>query len=231
MNSPKLNSPGNPQKNDPNLHSRAARVTWARKNAGLSQRQLAHEIGVSARTVQLMELKASDGGSRRSKYLYAVARVTGVSVDWLMENIGPPFFDKDLAAVHWLPVHTSDSADPLTTLPMHRWLLGESGKNAFLYLVDDSSMAPRYPEQSLLAVDPETSPSAGCDVVVRIETDRGPTRILRTWRDRDEEVELYACNDEFCSYRRGRSAVEVLGVVTGYWIGQGNTGAPLKLMR
>lgn len=231
MNGLKFDLPVNPQENTPDLHSRAARVTWARKKAGLSQRQLAKQIGVSARTVQLMELKASDGGSRRSKYLYAVARITEVSVDWLMENIGPPFLDQDLASVYWLPVHTSHSTDPLTTLPMHRWLLGESGKNTFLYLVDDASMTPRYPEQSLLAVDPDASPCAGGDVVVRIETDRGSPRILRTWRDRDDEVELYASNGEFCSYRRKKSEVEVLGVVEGIWIGQGNIDAPPKSVR
>lgn len=61
----------------------AARVCAARKQAGLSQQQLAKILGVSRRSVTNWE-KDEEARPPSTGHLIALAIKTGVSIDWLV---------------------------------------------------------------------------------------------------------------------------------------------------
>ncbi len=64
----------------------ARRLKWARNKAGLTQRDLAKHVGVSAQAIQHLE----SGSSRTSRHIHKLANALGVSIEWLDIGVGDP---------------------------------------------------------------------------------------------------------------------------------------------
>lgn len=64
-----------------NMSLSADRIRYVRHRAGLSQERLASKIGVHRSAVSHWE--RNGGGLPSTKHFYQIAKVTGVSVEWL----------------------------------------------------------------------------------------------------------------------------------------------------
>ncbi len=67
-----------------NIEKLGDRVRKARKHAGLTQNQLAKKVETSQGAISDIE----NGRNKDSSSLYDIAKVTGVSADWLIKNQG-----------------------------------------------------------------------------------------------------------------------------------------------
>lgn len=65
------------------------RIKAARKHAGLTQRELAEEVGIAQTAISQLE----SGKTLRSSYLLDIASVCGVSAFWLTGGVGPMLKD------------------------------------------------------------------------------------------------------------------------------------------
>lgn len=68
----------------PDLSTVAGRVEWARSKKNWSQAELGRRIDTKAQTVQSIE----SGRTRKTRYLLAIARETGINADWLETGNG-----------------------------------------------------------------------------------------------------------------------------------------------
>ncbi|MFJ2981225.1 MULTISPECIES: XRE family transcriptional regulator [unclassified Pseudomonas] len=70
------------------------RIKQARKHAGLTQRELADQVGIAQTAISQLE----SGKTQRSSYLMAIAKTCGVSSAWLAEGWGPMLRDPAMMA-------------------------------------------------------------------------------------------------------------------------------------
>jgi SOS-response transcriptional repressor LexA len=145
------------------------RLWQARKHAKLTQTQLAKLANIKSQST-VAELERSGLGSA---FTPALARVTGVSVDWLANGVG-----------HMLPVENTSPISPRKRVPLISWVqagswsevqdvfaAGEAdewesayssmpGESAFALLVKGDSMTSPYPGEltfppgTIIIVDP-----------------------------------------------------------------------------
>ncbi len=201
----------NPQE----LVSRTARMRWARKRIRprISQKELAHRIGVSLKAVQLME---SESGTQRSKYLDRVASELGISLRWLMDGLGEPYTQNEREQCHYLPAVASDGELDKSDVGVlgFSWLK-ESSKDLVQFCLQDDSMAPLLPLNTRVVINPQADIEPGSYVLIK--EDKQPP-VLRVWRDRGFSVELAPLNADFASVIVAKTKVRVLGGVVGYWV-------------
>lgn len=95
------------------LTTLAARTRFARKNAGLTQEDLAKKLGVSQGTITHIE----SGRNKETIHIIALARLLGVRAEWLATGEGDmfdgwPFKDISKAEFERLPAEArEDIAD------------------------------------------------------------------------------------------------------------------------
>ncbi len=195
--------------------TRALRMKWARRRIRprLSQKELAKRVGVSLKSIQLME---RENGTQRSKFLDRVAIELKVSLPWLMDGKGEPDTLSLENDFHRIPTVTSDGAvdSNETGILTFSWL-SESIRKPIQFQISDESMSPVMPVGTRVVVDPEKVPGPGEYVLVQ---HKNGEPALRTWRDRGVYVELAPENSDFAVTESLKNDVRVLGCVVGYWM-------------
>ena len=143
------------------------RVRKARKHAGLTQIQLAKKVDTSQGAISDIE----NGRNKDSSSLYDIAKVTGVSTDWLIKNQGEmldvdkkPSIDDLRAQIKAMQEqsggdlfdapadtqHISISSDS-STVPILSWVAAGSWSNVDPVTMSDSlGKAPKPPNLSKL---------------------------------------------------------------------------------
>ena len=94
------------------------RVRQARKYAGFTQNQLAKKVETSQGAISDIE----NGRNKESSSLFDIAKVTGVSADWLIKNQGEMLTEpqKELAKIlEEGTVSVDDSDDDLIPIPIY----------------------------------------------------------------------------------------------------------------
>lgn len=94
------------------------RVRTARKYAGFTQDQLAKKVETSQGAISDIE----NGRNKESSSLYDIAKVTGVSADWLIKNQGEMLTDPQKELVKILEAGTvliDDGDDDMIRIPIY----------------------------------------------------------------------------------------------------------------
>ena len=208
--------PLNPNVFVPGLPRRSDRIRWARENQlpPMSQRELARRVGVSPRTIQMMETEQS--GTTRSRYADKVASALEVAFKWVMDEQGSPFEREDTGDIRWLPVLET----PQPMIMSHRkpiavWMLDALSDDSFLFQVRDDAMAPAIPKGAWVVCDPQARPEPGKVVLVSAPDLNNGQPTLRRWCERDIAEELVPDNVEYVSLNTDRDTLIVMGVLVG----------------
>lgn len=148
-----------------NIESLGDRVKKARKHAGLTQVQLAKKVPTSQGAISDIE----NGRNKESSSLFDIAKITGVSADWLINNQGemldapkkPSIEDlkaqiskiqgQSISDLYSLPIDTqrvSMSGNP-NLVPILSWVAAGSWANVEAVTFDDAlGYAPKPPNLS-----------------------------------------------------------------------------------
>ncbi len=202
------------------------RLYQARKQAGLTQSQLAKAVGMSQGTYAELE-KTGQGSS----YTPAIAGVCNVSVEWLAygqgsinntnRNVGDAKSPAgEVPLISWVQAgawhETADSFQPGDAerfLPIFR---GHSSKTYALRVRGDSMTATHgksYPQGSFIIVDPaKLSPVNGDRIIAKLQGSDEVT--FKVFKDEDGRKWLSPLNT---SHPPIMEPFKVLGTVIGKW--------------
>lgn len=137
----------------------ADRLAAARKEAGLSQSELATRAGVSPGTIGNIEAGTRDA----PRDVVEIATALGVSPMWLKRGLGP-MRPQSRGAAH-------DMSQSATTMPLQRvaWeqLMAADLSKPFELVVIDDSLGPDLYPGCVVRLDPNKAPQAGRPVLVR----------------------------------------------------------------
>lgn len=167
----------------PRRMSLGERVKLARQRKGMNQSELARAVGVAPQSIQYLEGPTARG----SRHLPQIAAVTGVSIKWLSEGIGPiepsnispaPEVGTRVPLISWVQagswmeiVDNYAPGDGEDFIPVP----GSVGPHAFALRVSGDSMEPEFAPGDLIIVDPDKQASTGSYVVVRLESSEEAT--------------------------------------------------------
>lgn len=171
------------------------RIKQARKDAGLTQAQLAEKVGVSKAAVSLWENSYTK--SLKHENLLALEKVTGCRARWIVFGEEPRFIEGEPAAsgadanvakgpeirrnvpvISWVQAgQWSEIIDNFHPGDAEEWLPCpvNCGPHTYVLRVQGISMEPRFREGELIFVDPDAQPDSGKFVVVRLEDTKKAT--------------------------------------------------------
>ncbi|MFW6342882.1 MAG: LexA family protein [Halothiobacillaceae bacterium] len=195
-------------------------LVQALQEAGLSQSDLARRIGVKPQAVQYLCNPANN--ARGSKYLHQIARELGVREDWLLTGRGPkdrraqqnympgPSIRGTVPVISWvqagsmtevIDLHEPGFADEWveTTAPIH--------DHTFALRVQGDSMAPEFPDGTIIVVEPEMDWSPGDYVIAK----NGGEATFKQLVQDGPDLYLKPLNDRYPIKPLGESVV--IGVV------------------
>ncbi len=179
------------------------RIQKARKNAGLTQKELADRVGISQTAVHKLEC----GRSRSSRRTVAIALTCGVDPIWLDTGRGemvlagatPGMSGEDFAKateegdiyrvpiiariplISWANAETYCSGDQafdeFNPEEIKAWIpvAPRTSDRAFALTVPDDSMEPEFREGEYIIVDPTVAQEHNRFLVARIGEGSGPT--------------------------------------------------------
>lgn len=215
------------------------RLRAARVKKGLSQQDLADLFGIERASVSMWERGKNPPALNK---IGALARKLEVSGDWLISgvrdqkipevpsNIIPFPSDgalKFIPLVSWPPParrrEFTDSGESLAAESStdeeseERILVTVNvGKNAFVAQVKGDSMAPEYPDGSVIIVDPAQEPRHNADVVVRLNEEAEP--VFKRLKIDGSRWYLFPLNERYPTIPLEGKDFTICGVVI--WMGR-----------
>ena len=152
------------------------RLKAAREKAGISQRELARRTGLSQQLISKLE----NGLIESTTEVFAFAGSLGINPRWLATGQGVPEpktgEDPGIVAhvplVSWVAAGSwREVADPYPVGEGEKLIpvTQKVGPNAYALRVQGDSMEPRFPNGSIIVVDPAVEPHSGSYVVVRLD--------------------------------------------------------------
>lgn len=195
-----------------NIEKLGDRVRKARKHAGFTQNQLAKKVETSQGAISDIE----NGRNKDSSSLYDIAKVTGVSADWLIKNQGEmldvgkvPSIDELKAQIKAMqsqgnsslfdaPAETEHKAmsDSSDMVPILSWVAAGSWSNVEPVSMSDAiGKAPRPPNLSklgfaLIVRGESMLPKFEPDDVIYVEPETGLFAL------KNNDLVIVQCNDD-----------------------------------
>jgi len=185
------------------------RVNLARKRAGMTQKELAEKVGIRQSTLSELE----QGKSRSTVHLASIARACGVTVQYLEgltdqpesegEGVPSAAMARSVDIVRYVPELSYVQAGEWTEIgsvldvaDANHWPCPvKCGPNTFALRVEGPSMAPDYPEGTIIFVDPDVEPESGKKVVAYL-VDQDSTTFKQFFRDAGQKY-LKAMNPDW----------------------------------
>lgn len=207
------------------LTMKSDRIRQTRIERKLTQQQLGDKIGVSKATISQWE---KGDYSPSGQNLYTLAKVLGVSAEWLLSGRGDPKFqnvEPTILGVHSIPVLSYVQAGQLTEVQEIREVDGgfeyvqaddDIGERAFAMRISGDSMTPEFGEGDLVIIDPDIEPVPG-DYVAAKNGSREAT--FKKYRPRGfnpdgvEYFELVPLNDDYAPIRSDMCQVSIIGTM------------------
>ncbi|BDD90893.1 prophage repressor CI [Pandoraea sp. NE5] len=204
------------------------RLREARKDAKLSQAELAKRVGIKQPTLSDLENDVTKG----STAIATIAAALGVSALWLAEGRGPrrgnePIQNITTASIghRRIPLISSVQAGQMTeaVVPFppggaYEYLLTdlELSEHAFGLEVEGRSMEPKFYEGDRLIVDPALSPRPGDFVIAKNGHEEAT---FKKYRPRginaagQDVFELVPLNPDYATINSENEPVRIIGVV------------------
>ncbi|WP_150614996.1 LexA family protein [Pandoraea terrigena] len=204
------------------------RLREARKDAKLSQAELAKRVGIKQPTLSDLENDVTKG----STAIATIAAALGVSALWLAEGRGPrrgnePVQNVTAASIghRRIPLISSVQAGQMTetVVPFppggaYEYLLTdlELSEHAFGLEVEGRSMEPKFYEGDRLIVDPALSPRPGDFVIAKNGHEEAT---FKKYRPRginaagQDVFELVPLNPDYATINSENEPVRIIGVV------------------
>lgn len=208
------------------------RIRKARKDKGLTQKQLADQVGVSRAAVTQWESGETKG--LKPENLFAVANVLGVSAEWLgigsgaQQGRGLTIAERPTRKIPVISTvqagHPTEVVDAYSAgagmeeVDVTGDIADKIGKHTFALYVDGDSMAPVFSPGDLVVVDPDRQPKPGDIVIAKLDREEAAT--LKKYRPRghddegNEVFELVPLNEDWPTLRvDAKNPGRVIGVV------------------
>lgn len=158
----------------------ARRIKEARKTKGLSQSDLAREVGVSRSAVHLWEKEKTKGGQYPArKYLVKLANVLGLhpsALDPFSGDSVTPIIQTSLVVrvpvLEWDEIEAWVGGKLDMAADVDRaWLQADSATSTrtIALKIRDDSMSPEYRIGDEILIDPDLTPEDGDCVLVRVD--------------------------------------------------------------
>ena len=201
------------------------RIRQTRMSLKLTQQQLGDRIGVTKATISQWE---KGDYSPSGQNLYNLAKVLGVSAEWLLSGKGEPKFQNiEPVALggHQIPVLSYVQAGQLTEVQEIRDVDGgyeyiqaddDIGDRAFAMRISGDSMAPEFGEGDLVIIDPDIDPVPGDYVAAK---NGSLEATFKKYRPRGfnpngvEYFELVPLNDDYAPIRSDMCDVMIIGTM------------------
>lgn len=151
------------------------RVKKLREDAGLTQEELAAKLGVSRPAVGMWENKRS---RPRLDKMNQLSDLFGVPVSELLgerQVVGSSRLVPLLGYTHMGEAVDEDACDRMVEVPAS---VAEAHPSGYCVHADGGCMDNRYPDDSVLMVDPDMEPRNGCAVLAEVE---GYRSVVRTY--------------------------------------------------
>lgn len=213
------------------------RLTYALKNAKMTQQQLADLLGIKQQSVQ----HACSPRAKGSKHSLRMAEILEVNPGWLSHGIGDnSSSDSNLQArIAWYnsvdEEETSTDNVPLIEMSQILSIKDQTGlttiacaakhsSNSYAVRVNDNTMSVQhgrsYPEDSIIFVDPDKADSAkhGDRVIALLESKTGekiPT--FKQYGEANGQRYLQPLNIQ---YPVMTQEFEIVGLVIGMWVSE-----------
>jgi len=178
----------------PDMNTLRNRLIAKRREHGLTQQEVARMSGISQAAYQKLE----SGQAKSSRKLSAIARTLGVTAEWLEYGVDPGLIAdvRDRGNVYELNPSGKANVSPVTSriraVPEISWVQAgawtdmeslegldltevkhwpcpvECSEHTFALRVEGDSMAPTFPQGSIIFVDPEVPAISGKKVVAKL---------------------------------------------------------------
>ena len=151
------------------------RVKKLREDAGLTQEELAAKLGVSRPAVGMWENKRS---RPRLDKMNQLSELFGVPVSELLgerQVVGASKLVPLMGYTHMGEAVDEDTCDRMVEVPTS---VAEAHPSGYCVHADGGCMDNRYPDDSVLMVDPDMEPRNGCAVLAEVE---GYRSVVRTY--------------------------------------------------
>ncbi len=146
------------------LQTLSERILYALEITGMTQTQLAKEINISKQAVQYLCSKPIN----KSKYIYDIASVLNVNLDWLSTGSGSIFTNESpeqslfstqqlVPVLTWDQITSTMNVDELiANNEIIEWSTAsiDLSNQTFCFRLRDQSMFPKFNEGSIVTVDP-----------------------------------------------------------------------------
>lgn len=153
----------------------SAKIRKLRDGLGLTQGELADKLGVTYSAVSQWE---NGRATPRSKVLKQLADLFGVPVAELLgerQVVGSSRLVPLLGYTHMGEAVDEDTCDRMVEVPTS---VAEAHPSGYCVHADGGCMDNRYPDDSVLMVDPDMEPRNGCAVLAEVE---GYRSVVRTY--------------------------------------------------
>lgn len=151
------------------------RIKKLREDAGLTQEELAAKLGVSRPAVGMWENKRS---RPRLDKMNQLSDLFGVPVSELLgerQVVGASKLVPLMGYTHMGEAVDEDTCDRMVEVPTS---VAEAHPSGYCVHADGGCMDNRYPDDSVLMVDPDMEPRNGCAVLAEVE---GYRSVVRTY--------------------------------------------------
>ncbi len=153
----------------------AQRVKKLRTDAGLTQGEVAKKVGLTNRAVGAWE---AGRAKPRLDVMNALADLFGVPVSELLgesQVVGASKLVPLMGYTHMGEAVDEDTCDRMVEVPTS---VAEAHPSGYCVHADGGCMDNRYPDDSVLMVDPDMEPRNGCAVLAEVE---GYRSVVRTY--------------------------------------------------
>lgn len=153
----------------------SAKIRKLRDGLGLTQGELADKLGVTYSAVSQWE---NGRATPRSKVLKQLADLFGVPVSELLgesQVVGASKLVPLMGYTHMGEAVDEDTCDRMVEVPTS---VAEAHPSGYCVHADGGCMDNRYPDDSVLMVDPDMEPRNGCAVLAEVE---GYRSVVRTY--------------------------------------------------
>ncbi|TMP88541.1 XRE family transcriptional regulator [Pseudoalteromonas ruthenica] len=155
------------------------RVKHRRKELGLTQYQLADQVGTAQTSIQKIE----KGDTKNPRNIEAIARVLNCSPEYLRFGVGEgdnvssgPVVKRQLPLISWVQAGAWSEIQEVSPVEAEHFMCPVNcSDKSFVLKVQGISMEPKFLDGDLIFVDPEARPEHGSYVVARLDEENQAT--------------------------------------------------------